>query len=364
MQVIADPIAEKRDAFAERLFNASLEAFDIVTVYLGDKLGYYDALTENGSMTSTQLAAVTGTYERYAREWLEQQAKTGILEVEDANAPVESRRFRLPGGHDEVLADRESLNYLAPLAQVFIGAVSPIDQLVSNFRTGGGIPFEDFGVDMREGQSRMNRNMFLYELGQEYLPSIPDVHARLQSTEPARVADVGCGTGWSSIGMAQSYPNIRVDGYDLDAASIEDARKNVAEANLTDRVRFEHRDAGDLELAGLYDLVTAFECIHDMPDPVSVLRSMRQLAKPGGAVIVMDERVADTFTPEVDDVERFMYGFSVVHCLPAGLSDAPSVATGTVMRTGTFESYAREAGFTDVEVLPIDNFFFRFYRLR
>jgi len=132
---------------------------------------------------------------------------------------------------------------------------------------------------------------------------------------------------------------------------------------LTDRVDVRLRDAADPALAGRYDLVTAFECLHDMSDPVAALRTMRRLAGEGGTVLVVDERVGEVFTPEGNDVERFMYGFSVFHCLPVGMADQPSVGTGTVMRPPTLRRYAQEAGFRDVEILPIDNFFFRFYRL-
>jgi 2-polyprenyl-3-methyl-5-hydroxy-6-metoxy-1,4-benzoquinol methylase len=178
------------------------------------------------------------------------------------------------------------------------------------------------------------------------------------------VADIGCGHGWSSIGIASGYPRARVDGLDLDAASIDAARENARVAGLGDRVQFQARDAADPGLAGQYDLVTAFECIHDLSDPVGVLRAMRGLLVPGGAVLVADERVGDTFTPRGNDVEWMMYGWSIFHCLPVGLVDPPAVGTGTVMRADTLRGYAREAGFSTVDVLPIENFFFRFYRLR
>jgi 2-polyprenyl-3-methyl-5-hydroxy-6-metoxy-1,4-benzoquinol methylase len=177
------------------------------------------------------------------------------------------------------------------------------------------------------------------------------------------VADIGCGAGWSCIGIAQAYPNIRVDGYDLDEASVELACANVRDAGLADRVKIELRDAGDPALAGQYDLVTAFECVHDMSDPVGALRSMGRLAGERGTVLIVDERVGDTFTPTGNDVEGMMYGWSVLHCLPVGMADHPSAATGTVMRTDTLRQYANAAGFREVEVLPIENFFFRFYRL-
>jgi 2-polyprenyl-3-methyl-5-hydroxy-6-metoxy-1,4-benzoquinol methylase len=357
--------AAQRDALIERMLQAAPGLFNIFTVYIGDRLGFYQALAQEGWMNSTALAARTQTHERYVREWLEQQTVAGILEVEDEKQGAQARCYRLPSGHSEVLADRESLNYLAPLAQIAVGAVYPIHALLDAYRTGGGVPYGDYGVDLREGQAGMNRNLFLYELGQKHLPALADVHARLLADPPARIADIGCGVGWSSIGMAQAYPNAHVDGFDLDAPSIDEAWGNAHRFGLTDRMTFHARDAADLTtLNGRYDLVTAFECMHDLGNPVGVLRTMRRLAGEKGAVIVMDERVGDVFTAQGNEVEWMMYGWSVLHCLPVGMADhQPSAATGTVMRTETLRRYAQEAGFREVEVLPIDNFFFRFYRL-
>lgn len=361
--VLTDKQVVQRDAFVERMLKSTSGVFDIFTIYIGDKLGFYRMLAQGEPMTSLELAARTNTHERYTREWLEQQTVAGILEVENPEAEATTRRFRLPTPHAEVLAERDSLNYLTPLAQLAVGAVHPLKAVLEVYRNGGGVSFSAFGPDLREGQAGMNRTMFLQQLGQEWLPAIPDVHARLQTDPPARIADIGCGAGWSSIGMAQAYPQAQVDGYDLDEPSIQLAQANLREVNLNGRVKFHVRDAGDPALAGQYDLVTAFECVHDMSDPVSALGTMRRLVNGSGAVIIVDERVGDTFTPTGNEVEWMMYGWSVLHCLPVGMADHPATGTGTVMRIGTLRSYAREAGFREVEVLPIDNFFFRFYRL-
>jgi hypothetical protein len=360
---LTDQDAAQRDAFAERLFRSAAGVFDIFSVYLGDRLGFYRALAEGGPLTSAALAARTATHERYAREWLEQQAVAGILVAENPGDHAAERRFRLPPGHAEALVDAESLNYLAPLARQLVAATRPLDQLLAAYRSGGGVPFDAYGRDMREGQADMNRTMFLQLLGREWLPAIPDVHARLQGDPPARVADLGCGAGWSSIGIAQAYPNALVDGYDLDAPSIALASANAQAAGVADRATFQVRDAGDKALAGRYDLVTAFECVHDMADPVGALRAMRRLAGERGTVLIVDERVGETFTPACDQAEALTYGWSLLHCLAVGMADPPAAGTGAVMRPGTLRGYAIGAGFRDVEVLPIDTLFFRFYRL-
>jgi SAM-dependent methyltransferase len=206
--------------------------------------------------------------------------------------------------------------------------------------------------------------MFINQLASEWFPVMPDIHQRLLETDrPARVADIGCGSGWSSIAIAQGYPNAIVDGLDIDEASIRSAKNNAANAGVADRVSFQVRDAADPELAGTYDFACAFECIHDMANPVASLSAMRRLVDDGGTVLIADERVADVFGAPGDEIERLMYGFSVLHCLPVGMAEEPSVGTGTVMRTDIFRDYATQAGFSSVEVLPIDNVFWRFYRL-
>jgi 2-polyprenyl-3-methyl-5-hydroxy-6-metoxy-1,4-benzoquinol methylase len=240
------------------------------------------------------------------------------------------------------------------------------------FGGGDGVPYEAYGPDLRDCISRMNRPMFLRQLAGEWLPALPELHARLQADPPARVADVGCGTGWSAIAVALAYPRVLVHGLDLDEDSIAEARRNAAQAGLADRVTFEARDAaawpapGGVRAtgpAGGYDLVCAFEAVHDMADPVAALRGMRAMRAEGGVVLVGDEKVAESFTAPGDELERLNYGWSALHCLPSGMVQQPSAATGTVMRPATLRRFARQAGFADVEVLPIEHDFWRFYGL-
>jgi len=356
-------IPASADTLVERLFGATIAALDLFSVYLGDRLGYYRSLAEGGPATSDDLARRTGTAERYAREWLEQQAVTGIITVENPDAPAGERRFRLPAGYEAVLVDPESLTAMTSMAQIVAGCIKPLPQILEAFRTGGGVPYEDYGVDLHEGQAGTTRPQFRHLLAQQWLPAMPDVHARLQANPPARVADIGMGLGWSSIAIARGYPNVRVDGFDLDEASVEAARANAETAGVADRVRFHVRDVGDRDLAGRYDFAVAVECIHDMPNPVAVLGAMRRLVGDGRPVLIVDEKVADRFTPAGDDVERYMYGFSILHCLPVGMVEQPSAATGTVIRESTLRRVAAQAGFSAVGVLPLDHDFFRFYRL-
>ena len=347
-----------RDALAGRLFEAALGTFDILSVYIGHRLGLYEDLARSGPTTAAALAARTGTNERYIREWLEQQAITGLLTV--TGGPPADRQFSLPTAHAEVLTDQDSLFYMTPFTSQLVGITRPLDELLEAFRTGAGIPFEHFGADIRDGIADGNRVLFINQLATEWMPAMPDIHERLLADPPARIADVGCGSGWSSIALARAYPRASIDGLDLDNSSIEQARRNAAHAGLSDRIRFEVRDAADPALHHGYDFACAFECIHDMSDPVGALRAMRELVGPGKSVLIGDERVAKEFSAPGDEVERLMYGFSILHCLPVGLVDQPSAATGTVMRPDTLRDYAIMAGFEGVEVLPVEHDLWRF----
>lgn len=353
----------RRDALVERLFAGALAGFELLGVYLGDRLGLYRVLADGRPRTSAELAADAAIHERYAREWLEQQAMAGIVEARDPDAPDAERAYRLPPGHDEALTDESSLSFIAPMAQLFVACVRPVDVLVEAYRTGDGVPYADYGADLHEGQARFTRPMFDQLLAGEWLPAVPRVDERLRSEPPARVADLACGLGRSSMAIARGYPLVSVDGIDLDAASIDRAKADLAGSDVADRVAFHHRDAADLELAGRYDLVTIFEALHDMSDPVGVLTAARGLLAPGGCVLIGDERAAEAFTPDAGDVERLLYGFSVMHCLPVGMVGDGPEGTGAVMRESTVRDYAGRAGFADVEVLGIENDFWRFYAL-
>ena len=364
----ADGSDQSADEFAERVLSAALGGIDLMAMYLGDRLGWYRSLAAEGPSTPEELAQRTGTSARYAREWLEQQAVTGILVAEPAEpadpavgtAP-QARRYRLPRAAAEVLTEPTSLAYLGPLPRFFAAVGGALPELVEAYRSGGGVSWERLGADAREAQADLNRPWF----GE--LPVAFGGIGELQSvlSRPgARIADVGSGAGWSSIELAKAYPSLRVDGFDIDEPSIELARRNAEEAGVSDRVRFHNADGDGLAHHGPFDAAFAFECIHDMPRPMDVLAAMRLAVRDGGPVIVMDEAVSDVPAPVGDVVERLLYGYSLLCCLPDGLSHQPSVGTGTVMRPNLLRDYARAAGFADIEILPIEDFgFFQFYSL-
>lgn len=356
--MISTTAPTRREAFATRMNDAVGGAFDVAAAYLGLQLGYYRSLSDDGPATAAELARRTGTNERLVREWLEQQAATAILE---ASREVDTWRFALPAEHGQVLLDPDALDGVGAVVQIQLACLTLVPRLRESFRSGVGIPFADFGVDMIEGQASSTRPVFAAELG-SWFSAIPDISARLTSGS-ARVLDIGCGIGWSSVLMAKAYPTIRVDGVDLDPASIDIARVNAEAEGVTDRVHFEVRDAGSLAGAG-YDAATMFEMLHDLSRPIEVLRAAREALAPGGAVLVADELCADEFTGAADEVDQRHYGWSVLHCLPASMTERDSAATGTLIRPATVRSYAEQAGFASVEILPVESVAFRLYLLR
>jgi 2-polyprenyl-3-methyl-5-hydroxy-6-metoxy-1,4-benzoquinol methylase len=354
--------ASTSDALTERLFAAAIAALELETVHLGDRLGYYKSLGETGPITPAAFAKATGTAERYAREWLEQQASAGFIGVEDATAPESERRYFLPAGYESVLVDVVSPNYMPWAASWAVACAQPMDAIVEAFKTGKGVPWEAYGQAGVRAQAAGSRPNFVNALASEWIPGVPGLVDRLRATG-ARVADVATGGGWAAIELAKAFPGVTVDGLDLDPASIEFAKENLRGSGVEDRVTFQVRDAADPKLAGQYDLVTIFEALHDMSHPVEALKGCRELLAPAGVLMIADENVDDEFRAPGGDYERLLYGFSVMTCLPAGMDAEGAVGTGTVFRPSKLRAYATEAGFSEVIDLPIENDFFRFYQL-
>jgi 2-polyprenyl-3-methyl-5-hydroxy-6-metoxy-1,4-benzoquinol methylase len=350
----------KVEEFAGNLFMACLATMELANVELGVRLGLYEALAGAGPVTAAQLAESAGIAERYAREWLEQQAVAGVLEVDDTAAATPERRFTLPNAHAHVLIDDDSEACMKPCAAVVPWLSKALDIMVEEFRRGDGAAFGLF--DLHDIQAAFTRPVFANHLTQTWLPALPDVQAKLTKGERVRIAEIGCGEGLAAVTVARAYPNAEIDGYDLDDASIAVARKAAADAGVEDRVRFHVQDAADASVEGDYDLVMAIEMLHDVPDPVGILRTMQRLAGDGGAVLVVDERTEDAFTVPASEMERLFYAFSTLHCLAVSMQGG-GAGTGTVIRADTLRAYATEAGFSTVDVLDVEHPQFRLYRL-
>ena len=347
----------RREVFARRLTDATSGAFDVAAAYLGLRLGLYRSLADHGPTTAAELAERTSTNERLVREWLEQQAATEVLEAtrDDAGA----WRFALPAEHAVVLLDPDAIDGMGGTVRSLVAELAMVPRLVESFRTGRGIPYAEYGPDEADGQAMSTRPIYRSELSSWFV-ALPEVSARLAG---GRVLDVGCGLGWSTVSIAKAFPTAQVDGVDFDLASIEAAREIAKQEGVSERVRFEVRDAAELAGAG-YDLVTFFEMLHDLARPVEALRAAREALAPGGVVLVADEITADAFAGPADEADRRHYGWSLLLCLPSSMSEPGSAATGAVIRPATVRAYADAAGFASTEILPIESLAFRFYLLR
>jgi 2-polyprenyl-3-methyl-5-hydroxy-6-metoxy-1,4-benzoquinol methylase len=334
-------------ALGDRIFGALVGALELCTIEIGRELGLYAALRD-GPLTAPELAKAAGIDERYAREWLEQQAAAGFL----------TPSFALSPEVVEVLLDEGGPDYAGAAGSFAVGVALLTPRVIEAFRAGAGVPYAEY-AHVRHGIAGFNRPMFDHLLTSTWLPAVPAIESRLRTG--ADVLDLGCGMGHSSVALALAYPAITVRGADLDEHSITEARRLAAQSGVADRVNFTVADA--VAVDGEYDLVTIFEALHDMGDPVGVLRNVRARLCPGGNVLVADERVADEFTAPASEMERMQYAFSVLHCLPATRAENPVIANGTVLRAPTLLGWAREAGFESPAVLDIESPVWRFYAL-
>ncbi|WP_106396742.1 class I SAM-dependent methyltransferase [Actinocorallia populi] len=349
------------ELLVERMLNDAAAAMETLNTCLGVRLGLYEALA-GGPLDAHGLADRAGVHPRYAREWLEQQGAAGWLAVDGTDDDAYKRTFRLPDGLHSVLVDQDSPFYLGALPGFVASVAGVIDHVAEAFRTGGGVSFATYGAGTRHGIGRLNRPMFLRSIA-AWIGALSGVPSRL-AEEGSHVLDLGCGTGWSTIAIAESFPAARVHGIDLDEASVAEARQNAAARGVADRVSFTRADAAAFDPEGLrYDLACCFECLHDMADPVGVLHNVRRMLVPGGSVLIGDERVADSYTAPGDIRERLNYAFSTLHCLPATRAEGAKVEAGTVLRAPTVGEYAAAAGYTSFKEAPIDHDLWRFYHL-
>jgi SAM-dependent methyltransferase len=349
------------EELAGRIFLEGVGALHLGSVYIGVKHGLFVALVEDGPLTARELAVRTGLDGWYVREWLQAETTAGLLLADDDDLATAS--FRTAPGVSETLVDETGPAFIGGLPLAAAAAYSVMPELLKAFRTGAGVPYASYGEDAVEAQAALNRPAFVNELAAEWIPQIPDVAALLADRGRAtRIADVGCGVGWAAIELAKAYPHLRVDGYDTDEESITRARRNAADAGVLDRVTFDVVDASSPYGDRRYDLILFFECVHDMAHPVEAISQAKAALAEGGTVIVMDERVGETLIAG-DPTQTFFATASVLWCLPQGRVEPDSEAVGTVMRPSRFRGIARKAGWSDIEILPIDHPFWRFYRL-
>jgi SAM-dependent methyltransferase len=346
---------DRTTALSERLFEQTVQVAEAAATWLGVELGWYAALRDGGPATADELAGRTGTAPRYVREWLEQQAVAGILDAD-------GDRYALPAEHEAPLLDRDSPLWTEPFVRSVLVASRQLPAIAAAARTGGGVPWAAYGPELSAAQGDGNRPALRTALAADWVPQLPELAARLEAG--ARVADVGCGEGWSAVGLATRYPGITVAGFDLDDVALAAARVHAAEAGVADRVAFHNADAAAGLPGGPFDVALAVECVHDMPRPVEVLAAVRAATADDALVYVIDEAADPELAAPGDEIQRVLYGFSLLICLPDSLSHPGSVGTGTVMRPSTLDGYARAAGFAGAVPRQVtDTGFWRVYQL-
>jgi SAM-dependent methyltransferase len=310
-------------------------------VVMGDRLGLYRALAGAGPLTPAELAEQTRTAERYVREWLNAQAAGGYVEYDP-----DSGRYTLPPEQANALTDETSPAYLPGFFQIALGSVRDSPRITEAAKSGEGIGWGDHVHDVHEGCERFFRPGYNAHLVPEWLPALDGVVEKLQ--RGAKVADVGCGHGASTILMAEAFPSSRFHGTDYHDGSIATARERAAAAGVADRVTFEAIPAASYSGEG-YDLVTMFDCLHDMGDPAGAARHVRSTLAPDGTWMIVEPFAGDRVEENLNPVGRAYYGFSTLLCTPASLSQEVGLALGAQAGEARIREVVLGAGFSSFE---------------
>jgi len=313
-------------------------ALTCALVVIGDRLGLYKALASGGPATPAELAARTDTTERYLREWLSGQAAAGYVTYDPT-----TRRFALPAEHAAALTDEDSPACVLGGFQGMLAAMRAEAKVANAFRSGKGVGWDQHDPDLFCGVERFFRPGYIANLVQAWLPALDGVEAKLR--QGARVADIGCGHGASTLIMARSFPNSAFVGFDYHQASIDSARERAAQAGLGDRVRFEVASAKTFPGEG-YDLVAFFDCLHDMGDPVGAMQHVRQALAPDGTAMLVEPFAHDSLEHNLNPVGRMFYSVSTLVCTPASLAQEVGLGLGAQAGEGRLREVATRAGFT------------------
>jgi 2-polyprenyl-3-methyl-5-hydroxy-6-metoxy-1,4-benzoquinol methylase len=305
-------------------------------VVIGNRLGLYGALAQ-GAATAEQLAGRTGYDLRYLTEWLRGQAAAGYVTYDSATT-----EFSLTPEQAFCLADPNGPD-LSAACRVVLGYLRAEPRVTEAFRTGEGVGWHEHDDDVFVGCDAFYRPGYVADLVPHWIPALDGVEEKL--TGGARVADVGCGLGSSSVLLGQAFPRSTVAGWDSHAESIGLARKKAAEAGVADRVTFEVGTAQTFGGTG-YELVTTFDCLHDMGDPLGAARRIREALTPDGTWLVVEPNAADTVEGTLNPVGRLYYNGSLFLCLPNALSQAGGYALGAQAGEAAVRKIAAEAGFT------------------
>jgi SAM-dependent methyltransferase len=341
MTTVQEPAAVDMDKLMSFVFRAVDEVgatLNTALVVMGDKLGFYSALAQAGPLTPSELAAKTGTSERYVREWLNQQAAGGYVEYQ----PDEGR-YVLPPEQTVALTDQSSPAYLPGFFQIALGSVLDSPRISEAARSGAGVGWHDHVHDVHEGCERFFRPGYNAHLVAEWLPALDGVVGKLDTG--AKVADVGCGHGASTILMAAAFPTSKFVGSDYHDGSISTARTRAEEAGVADRATFEVASAASYPGKD-YDLVTMFDCLHDMGDPAGAARHVRESLSEDGTWMIVEPAAGDRVEDNLNPVGRAYYGFSTLLCTPSSLSQPVGLALGAQAGEARIRDVVTSAGFT------------------
>jgi 2-polyprenyl-3-methyl-5-hydroxy-6-metoxy-1,4-benzoquinol methylase len=344
MSAVEQAVEVDGDKLMQFVFRAVDEVgatLNAALVVMGDKLGLYRALAGTGGLTSAELAERTGTAERYVREWLNAQAAGGFVSYDP-----EAERYALPPEQAVALTDSDSPAYLPGFFQIALGSVIDSPSIMEKARNGDGFGWHEHVHDVHEGCERFFRPGYNAHLIGEWLPALGGVVEKLE--QGALVADVGCGHGASTLLMAQAFPNSTFVGSDYHEESIETARARAHEAGVADRVSFHVAPAAGYK-GGEYDLVTMFDCLHDMGDPVGAARHVRSTLGPDGTWMIVEPNAADRTEDNFNPVGRAYYAFSTLLCTPASLSQEVGLALGAQAGESRIREVVQGAGFTEFE---------------
>lgn len=329
---------DKLHAFVFRAVEEVGATLNAALVVMGDRLGLYRGLAGAGGVTPAQLAERTGTAERYVREWLNAQAAGGYVAY-----CAESATYSLPPEQTVALTDPDSPAYLPGFFQIALGSVTDSPRIIDAARTGEGVGWHEHVHDVHEGCERFFRPNYHANLVADWLPALDGVLDKLMTG--AQVADIGCGHGASTILMAQAFPRSTFVGCDYHEGSVETARRRAHEAGVNDRVRFHVAPASAYEGVG-YDLVTMFDCLHDMGDPVGAARHVLSTLAPDGTWMIVEPSAGDAVQDNLNPIGRAYYGFSTLLCTPASLSQEVGLALGAQAGEARIRDVVRAGGFT------------------
>lgn len=331
---------EKVEAFAGQVAADLATVLAGATLYVGHHAGLYAAMADAGSLTPEALAERAGAHPRYVREWLGAQAASGYVDYD-----ADRGTYRLPLEHAAVLADTTSPAYLAGASDTLAAAWVAADRVSADVTAGEGVPWHDHDPRLFSGTEEIFRPGYETFLASEWIPSLDGVETKLRAG--ARVADVGCGHGISTIVMARAYPGSEFHGFDAHDASIATARERAAAAEATENTRFDVALATELP-RGDYDLVCFFDALHDMGDPVGALVGAREALAPDGAVMLIEPLAGDRVEDNLNTVGRLFYAASTLVCTPNGIATGNRPALGAQAGEAALREVLAQAGFTRV----------------